>query len=117
MTQYLLSVHYIEGQEQPSADEMARLSADVDALNDEIRREGAWVFGGGLHTPDTAYRRAGARGRDPHHRRPVPRGEGADRGILDHPGRDLDGALAWAAKATRACKTPVEVRPFDEPEG
>jgi hypothetical protein len=25
---------------------------------------------------------------------------------------DLDAALAWAAKATRACAAPVEVRPF-----
>ena len=30
---------------------------------------------------------------------------------------DLDAALAWAAKATVACRAPVEVRPFqDEPE-
>ena len=30
---------------------------------------------------------------------------------------DLDAALAWAAKATVACRGPVEVRPFqDEPE-
>jgi hypothetical protein len=27
---------------------------------------------------------------------------------------DLDAALAWAAKATRACAAPVEVRPFQE---
>jgi hypothetical protein len=25
---------------------------------------------------------------------------------------DLDAALEWAAKATRACAAPVEVRPF-----
>jgi hypothetical protein len=31
---------------------------------------------------------------------------------------DLDAALAWATKATRACAEPVEVRPFHEnPEG
>ena len=31
---------------------------------------------------------------------------------------DLDAALAIAAKATRACGEPVEVRPFQEiPEG
>ena len=30
---------------------------------------------------------------------------------------DLDAALAWAGKATKACRAPVEVRPFqDEPE-
>ena len=27
---------------------------------------------------------------------------------------DLDAALAWADKATRACTAPVEVRPFQE---
>ncbi len=27
---------------------------------------------------------------------------------------DLDAALAWAAKATRACGEAVEVRPFQE---
>jgi len=27
---------------------------------------------------------------------------------------DLDAALAWAAKASRACEKPVEVRPFQE---
>jgi hypothetical protein len=27
---------------------------------------------------------------------------------------DLDSALAWATKATRACGGPVEVRPFQE---
>jgi hypothetical protein len=31
---------------------------------------------------------------------------------------DLDEALVWASKATRACGEPVEVRPFqEEPEG
>jgi hypothetical protein len=27
---------------------------------------------------------------------------------------DLDAALAWARKATRACTVPIEVRPFQE---
>ncbi len=27
---------------------------------------------------------------------------------------DLDAALEWAKKATRACMEPVEVRPFQE---
>ena len=35
--------------------------------------------------------------------------------VIDVP--DLDAALAWARKATVACRAPVEVRPFqDEPE-
>jgi hypothetical protein len=27
---------------------------------------------------------------------------------------DLDEALTWARKATRACTVPIEVRPFQE---
>ncbi len=27
---------------------------------------------------------------------------------------DLDAAPAWAAKATKACRAPVEVRPFQD---
>jgi hypothetical protein len=27
---------------------------------------------------------------------------------------DLDDALAWAVKGARACRNPVEVRPFQE---
>jgi len=30
---------------------------------------------------------------------------------------DLDAALAWAAKATKACGAAVEVRPFQENPG
>ena len=31
---------------------------------------------------------------------------------------DLDAALAWGRKATRACQVPIEVRPFqDEAQG
>jgi hypothetical protein len=28
--------------------------------------------------------------------------------------QDLDAALAWAERATRACQGPVEVRPFQD---
>jgi hypothetical protein len=31
--------------------------------------------------------------------------------------KDLDEALKWAAKASRACAGPVEVRPFQDPAG
>ena len=54
MTQYLLSVHSVEGEEPPSADEMRRMYADVEVFNAERRATGAWVFAGGLHPADTA---------------------------------------------------------------
>jgi len=54
MTQYLLSVHMVEGQPEPSADEMAQMFKDVDLVNEEIKAAGAWVFAGGLHPATTA---------------------------------------------------------------
>ncbi len=76
------------------------------------------MFAGGLHPPDTAT---------------VVRIEDGEVLTTDGPfaetkeqlggfwiieATDLDAALAVAAKATLACKAPVEVRPFqEEPEG
>ena len=90
---------------------------DVEAVNQEIKSAGAWVFGGGLHPASTAT---------------VVTATGDDVAMTDGPyvelkealggfwvinADDLDAALAWAGKATVACRGPVEVRPFqDEPE-
>ena len=38
MTQYMLSVHMVEGDRSPSTEEIQRIYADVDAVNDEIGR-------------------------------------------------------------------------------
>ena len=40
MKQYLLSVHYIEGQPAPARDVMAKIYKDVNTLNDEMRATG-----------------------------------------------------------------------------
>ena len=117
MTQYMLSVHMVEGAEMPSPEEIQGIYADVDAVNDELTAQGAWVFGGGLHPAHTAT---------------VVKAQGGEIVTTDGPfaetkehlggfwvieAPDLDAALAWAAKATVACRGPVEVRPFqDEPE-
>jgi hypothetical protein len=118
MTQYLLSVHGVEGQEQPSPERMQEIYAAVNAVNEEIRSAGAWVFAGGLEPPHTAT---------------VVRIEGAEAVLTDGPfaeskehiggfwvieAKDLDAALEWAQKGARACENPVEVRPFQPmPEG
>ena len=118
MTQYLLSVHMVEGEEEPAPDVLAQMYKDVDAVNEEIKAAGAWVFAGGLHPATTAT---------------VVRMQDDEVVTTDGPfaetkeqlggfwvirAADLDAALAWAAQATKACRAPVEVRPFqDEPEG
>ena len=114
MTQYLLSVHMAQGEvHRPmTSEEMQESYKDVQALEREMKSAGAWVFGGRLHDPDTAT---------------VVRVSGNDVLTTDGPfaeskehlggfyiikAEDLDAALAWASKVTRAIHMPIEVRPF-----
>jgi hypothetical protein len=115
MTQYLLSVHMVEGEDAyASEDEMQEAFKAVDAFNHELQDKGAWVFAGGLQPVDTAT---------------TVDGTGADVVITDGPfaeskeqiggfwvveAPDLDAALDWAAKGSAACKGKVEVRPFQD---
>ncbi len=117
MTQYMLAVHHSPTTPQPAPEDMQKAFAQVDAFNAEVQAAGAWVFGGGLESPEIAT---------------VVSAEGAEKVITDGPfaeskeqlggfwiieAPDLDAALAWAAKGSAACMGPVEVRPFQaEPE-
>jgi hypothetical protein len=114
MKQYLLSVHMVEGQEPPSEDEMQQMFKDVDALNAEIQAEGAWVFAGGLHPPTTATVVQLKDGEVVTTDGPFAETKEQLGGFWVIQAADLDAALAWAARATRACRGPVEVRPFQE---
>ena len=82
MTQYLLAVHMVEGQELPTPDVSRGMYADVDAVNAEIQAAGAWVFAGGLHPANvrrSSSRRGTARSGDG---RAVRQDEGAARRVL-----------------------------------
>jgi hypothetical protein len=107
MTRYLLSVYqpYGDGPPPENLDEIMR---DVAALEEEMRSAGVWVFAGGLHPPSTAT---------------VVRDDLITDGpfieakehlggftVIDAP--DLDAALEWARRASRATTLPIEVRPF-----
>ncbi|MDQ3570681.1 MAG: YciI family protein [Actinomycetota bacterium] len=112
MNQYMLSVWHVEGEEPPSEEEMQKIFRDVDAFN--AKYQDIMVFGGGLHTPDTAT---------------VVRAQGGEVVTTDGPfaeakehiggfwvlkAPDLDAALKLATEASAACHGPVEVRPFQE---
>jgi hypothetical protein len=111
MARYLLSIYQPDGP-LPSDDRLAEINRDLEALNVELRAAGSWVFDGGLHPASTAT---------------VLRPGGGEVMITDGPfvdskehlggikiidASDLDAALGWAAKLTRAVGLPVEVRPF-----
>jgi hypothetical protein len=106
MTRYLLSVYQPSG--APPPDDIDQIMRDVDALADEMRAAGVWVFAGSLHPPDVAT---------------VVRDDLVTDGpfieakehiggftVIDAP--DLDVALRWARRASRATTLPIEVRPF-----
>jgi hypothetical protein len=118
MTQYMLSVIGDEADiDNIPADVVEQMYKDVDVVNDELRAAGAWVFAGGLHPTSTATVVRVGDGE-------VVTTDGPYLETKEHLGgfwvieaADLDTALDWAAKATVACRAPVEVRPFqDGPE-
>jgi hypothetical protein len=107
----------VEGEPEPPADEMAQAYKDVDAFNAELKEQGVWVFAGGLHPADTATVVRVEDGNVLTTDGPFAETKEQLGGfwILETP--DLDAALALAAKASAACRAPVEVRPFqEEPE-
>ena len=114
MTQYLLSVHMVEGEEAPSAEEMQQAYKDVDAFNAKLQAEGAWVFGGGLHPATTATVVRVQDGEMLTTDGPFAEAKEQLGGFWVIKAADLDAALEWAAKATAACRRPVEVRPFQD---
>lgn len=111
MAQYLLSVYQPVGP-APSPEVLEPIMQDLEALNQEMKAAGAWVFAAGLHPTDTAT---------------VVRQQGAGLLITDGPfaetkehlggftvieAADLDAALGWAGKLARATTLPIEVRPI-----
>ena len=117
MSQYLLTVYYEEDASEPSEEDTAKAYADVDVLNEKIKEAGAWVFAGGLHTPDTATVVRSDNGEVITTDGPFPEAKEQIGGFWVIEAADMDQALDWAAQATVACQAPVEIRPFhDEPE-
>jgi hypothetical protein len=112
MTQYLLSVHMVDGEPEPAPEEIEKAYADVDTFNTKLQDQGAWVFAGGLHPADTATVVRGEDGEVLMTDGPFPEAKEQLGGFWVIEAADLDAALALAAEASTACQAPVEVRPF-----
>ena len=113
MAQYLLSIYQPDGP-PPPPEVLEPVMRNLQALNEEIKAAGGWVFSGGLHPPSTAT---------------VVRVRDGDVMITDGPyvegkehiggfwiieAPDLDAALRWAQRAARVLPLPIEVRPFQD---
>ena len=116
MKQYLLSIYQPDG-DPPSADVLTQIMRDVDAVRDELRSAGAWVFSGGLHEPSTATVIHPRRLDMPMTDGPYIEGKEHIGGLTIIKTANLDEALEWGRKLAHATTLPTEVRPFrGEPE-
>jgi hypothetical protein len=114
MTRYLLSVHGVEGEErEPITDEEMQQSVkQIATLEQEMKSAGAWVSSARLHGPATASVVRVSEGKVLTTDGPFAETKEYLGGFYIIEAEDLDAALAWASKVTRAINTPVEVRPF-----
>jgi hypothetical protein len=118
MKQYLLSIY--QPDVPPPPDVMARMDqimADVDALVEDAKAAGAWVFNGALHSPSTATVVRLEHGDVLTTDGPYAEGKEHIGGFVIVKAADLDAALAWGRKLASVLSDgtnslPVEVRPF-----
>ncbi|HEY2521133.1 MAG TPA: YciI family protein [Streptosporangiaceae bacterium] len=111
MKQYLLSMYQPEGP-IPPPEVLGPVMEKLGVVRRELQDQNAWVFGQGLHAPETAT---------------VLRAQGDDVIVTDGPfaegkeylggvtiikAPDLDAALAWAGRYAEITGLPIEVRPF-----
>ncbi|MCU1454984.1 MAG: hypothetical protein JWN46_3130 [Acidimicrobiales bacterium] len=113
MTQYLLSVHSVEGKENYASEEdMQAAFKAVDTFNQKLQDQGSWVFAGGLHPADTATVVDNTGGEGLVTDGPFAEAKEQLGGFWVVEAPDLDAALALAQEASAACAGPVEVRAF-----
>jgi hypothetical protein len=113
MTQYLLAVYSVDGQENyTSPEEMEKAFAAVDAFNTELMTTGAFVFGGGLMPADIATTVRNKGGSTVVTDGTFSEAKEQIGGFWIVEAADLDAALVWAKKGSTACGQSVEVRPF-----
>jgi hypothetical protein len=118
VTQYLLSMPHDSAEEPTMATmdpaELEAVMAVAGSFLKELADSGALVFAGGLHPPSTAV---------------TVDHTGEELAVLDEPytrapeylgglwvieAPDKNAAVAWAAKASKALRSRIEVRAFQE---
>src|SRR5688500_10606304 len=117
MQQYLLTIYQPDGP-PPSPEALGQVMQRVNALEEEMKTAGVWVFSGGLHPPSTATVVTLRDGNLLMTDGPYVEGKEHVGGFTVITAADLDEALEWARKLARALTLderaglPIEVRPF-----
>lgn len=120
MTRYLMSVYEPTEPDEHhgygSAEAMAQSMAETGRFNDRLRDEGCFVFADGLAAVAAATVVDGRQGSPVLTDGPYLEAKEHLAGFWVVEAPDLDVALRLAAEGSRACRRPVEVRPFGSPE-
>jgi len=114
MTQYLISVPHVAGDEGFPTDpaELQKIFDDVDAFNQKVKDAGAWVFAGGLTPIEAATCVDNTNDQNLVTDGPFAESKEYLGGFWVIEAPDLDAALKWAAEGSKACAGKVELRPF-----
>jgi len=118
MKQYMLSIIQPDGDvpngSPPPPDVLEKIMREVNLVQQQMKAEGAWVFSGGLYPPATAtvirFRDGNALMTDG----PFVESKEHVGGLSIIQAADLDAALEWGRKLSKATTLPIEVRPFRE---
>lgn len=113
MSQYLLSVYQAEAP-MPAPAELERIGRDLEELREEMKAAGAWVFSGGLHSPQGATVIRDRSGEIVSTDGPFLEAKEYLGGFTIIIAADRSAALEWAAKLAHVTTLPIEVRAFRE---
>jgi hypothetical protein len=110
MAQYLISV--LTDRPDPTADDAEMVA--VDAFNEQLQKDGNWVFAGGLGMPTTATVIDARRGEAVLIDGPFVETKEYVAGFWIVQAPNLDAALRLATQGSKSCNRRVEVRPILE---
>lgn len=110
MKRYVLNIYQPVG-EPPSKEFLEPILADVTRVAADMKAAGAWVFSAGLHPTATATVVRVRNGETLMTDGPFVEGKEHIGGLTVIDAADLDAALEWARRLSKATTLPVEVRP------
>jgi hypothetical protein len=110
MKQFLFTVYHPDAEPPPPA-ELAAIMGEVEAFNRDLRAASAWAFAGGLHPASTATVVPAVQGEVRTAEGPFLRVDKPAGGCWIIQAPDLDAAVAWARRATLACRLQSRCAP------
>ncbi|GAA1814676.1 YciI family protein [Agromyces neolithicus] len=121
MTQYFLTMPHdtateptMESMQEFDPAELAAVMAAVDEFNTALKDSGAWLFAGGLNPPSTAKTVDASSGETQVLDEPFVEAPSYVGGFWVIEAADEPAAVEWAAKASAAVQSRIEVRALQE---